>query len=145
MDAFPFTNDEWDRVTQVTSLVTNATLADDDVLREHYWYELLDLLDSLRVKHGSHPVLLETEADFELEPARRVDLYRKALAAALLHQLPTFSIRIALARVLSQDFHRYIAAQVELLACQKEVEQNADEFERREWHDLYKEVQDRVA
>lgn len=145
MNPFPFTSDEWDRVTEVTLLVTNATLADDDVLREHYWCDLLDLLDSLRRKHGGHPILLEAEADFELSPARRVDLYRKALAAALLHQLPTFSIRIALARVLSQEFYNYVAAQAELLACQKEVEQDADEDERQEWLDLYQEIQDKVS
>jgi hypothetical protein len=89
--------------------------------------------------------LLETEADFELLPARRVDLYRKALAAALLHQLPAFSIRIALARVLSQEFYSYLAAQAELLACQKEVEQDADEDERQEWRDLYREIQGKIA
>ena len=49
----------------------------------------------MRARHGEHPVLFETEADFEDDPLRQVDLYRAAVQVAEQHGLPTLSIRIS--------------------------------------------------
>lgn len=145
MQPFPFSDDEWELVKQAATLVTNATLMDDDILREHYYGELVDLLDTFRVTHGDHPILLETHADFEQSPSLRIELYRKALAGALLHQLSTFSIRIPLAQALSEDFQDHDAALAELLACEQECQQDGDDYEREQWLTLYKEIQRKLG
>jgi len=64
MESFPFTEDEWSEVETAALAVTNATLADDPVLRESTLVELIEVLNGLRCKYGDHAVLAETEADF---------------------------------------------------------------------------------
>jgi hypothetical protein len=98
--AFPFTNAEWDVVQRAALPLVNATFAEDDVLRASCFSELKEVLGELRSRHGNHPVLLETEADFTEDDAERAAIYRKAITIATEHELPTLTIRLSLAREL---------------------------------------------
>ena len=95
MDEFPFSEDEWAKVEEAAHGVTNATLANDDVLRASLLIELERVLEELRAGHGNHPVLVETEADFQDIPTKQLELYRSALQLAVQNRLSTISIRIA--------------------------------------------------
>jgi hypothetical protein len=121
---------------EATLDVTNATLADDPVLRESLMIELECVLEELRCQHGDHPILLETAADFQDMPRKRVDLYRSALDLAERNNLPTLSIRISLARVLLEYFGDPRAAAHELAACRNELRTNADQSDLEEWSEL---------
>ena len=142
MDAFPFTKEDWGKLVDVTLDVTNATLADDDVLRQCQFNELLGILDELRSRYGDHPVLRETEADFEDDPLRRVELYRSALRSADEHHLPTLSIRISFARVLLEDFGDANEAAKELVACRTELAASTDKSDIRDWSTLMSQCQE---
>src|SRR5215469_16388269 len=133
MNPFPFSTKEWQLVSESSLALTNATLADDEVLRTSQFAELQAVLAELRAEHGEHPVLLETEADFEDEPSRRLVLYRAALHVAEEHDLPTLSIRISLASVLLEDFANTKAAAKELTACQAELDIYGDDWDCAEW------------
>jgi hypothetical protein len=133
MNPFPFNAEEWQRVSQISLAVTNATLADDDVLRASQFVELQAVLAELRAVHGEHPVLIETEADFEDDPSRQLELYRAALGLSEEHPLPTLSIRISLAGLLLGDFGDAEAAAQELSACQAELDKHGDDRDRAEW------------
>lgn len=134
MEAFPFTEAEWASVEEAALPVVNATLADDPVLRASHLIELLDVLASLRARHGDHPVLLETQADFAEDDVERVALYRRAAGIAAAHRLPTLGIRLSLARVYL-DTGDPGAALAELLACKGELGEG-DESERASWAEL---------
>jgi hypothetical protein len=136
MDDFPFKQADWQRVDDVSTDVTNAALADDAVLRASQFAELVAVLEELRERYGDHPILLETEADFLDEPSLRVDLYRSAIRLAEQNALPTFTIRIALARVLLDEFADPKQAEKELAACHSELSRYADEYEKNEWCEL---------
>lgn len=136
MDPFPFSDDEWDRVKEASRAVVNATLADDLVVRASHFIVLQIVLDELRLQHGEHPVLLETEADFEDEPLRRFHLYRCAIQLAERNRLPTYTIRISLARLLLEDFNDMESAENELESCRDEIVVTGDDAERNEWWDL---------
>jgi hypothetical protein len=136
MDAFPFSESDWQRVKQVTLALLNASLIDDARLEASLFSELLRVLDELRAQYGDHPVLRETEADFLEDPAGRVDAYRTAIRVAEEHHLPTLSIRVSLARVLLENFTDPIRAKSELAACRSELSANADRGEMQEWSEL---------
>lgn len=136
MEPFPFSRHEWERVSEAARAITNATLADDDVLRASQFIELQTVLDDLRARHGEHPVLIETEADFEDDVVRQLSLYRAAVQLAEQHDLPTLSIRIFLARVLLEAFDDSKAAARELEACRGELATNGDDWDRKEWSEL---------
>ena len=93
MEAFPFTDAEWDPLRDLADPILNASLANDDALAASLRLNLLELLAGLRERHGDHPVLLETMADYTEAAADRVPLYRRAVEIAELHGLPTLSIR----------------------------------------------------
>lgn len=134
MEAFPFTEAEWAAVREAALPVVNAGLADDLVLRSSHLIGLLDVLAGLRARHGDHPVLLETQADFAEDDADRIALYRRAAGIAEANGLPTLSIRLSLARVLLDDGEPE-AALAELLACESELAEG-DESERASWAGL---------
>lgn len=135
MDPFPFTAEEWEEVREVSHSAMNAALADDDVLHASFLAELLALLQQLRARHGEHPVLLETEADFESDPSAALRLYRAAETMAERHGLPTLSIRIALAGLLLDFVNDPDGARAALLACKGELAE-ADKFDTNEWREL---------
>src|SRR5436190_12684219 len=91
MELFPFSTDEWSLVSETARAVVNATLAEDEILHASLIEELHRVLADLRSKYGEHPVLLETEADFNQNVERRIALYEKAKHAALTTGLPTYS------------------------------------------------------
>jgi hypothetical protein len=134
VEAFPFTDAEWDGVKEAALPLVNATFAEDDALRASCFTELREVLGELRAWHGDHPVLLETEADFTEDDAEQVALYRRAASIATAHGLPTLSIRLSLARVLL-DAAEPGAALAELLACEGELV-GGDESERSSWAEL---------
>jgi hypothetical protein len=136
MDAFPFTDEDWSRVSEAARAVVNATFAEDVVLHASLSKELLSVLSELRQKYGKHPAILETEADFTDDPAERIALYEQAKQAAQAGGLVSYSIRISLARVLLEEVEDAGRALQEWLACRDEVAACADESERREWKEL---------
>lgn len=132
----PFFDDDWERVREASHAVLSAALDDNDLQTQLAFVELRRVLASLRQEYGDHPVLLETEADFEQDPAKRVCLYRLALEMANRQQVSTLSIRISLARVLIESFGDTHQAKVELLMCRLELTEHGDESDVGEWHEL---------
>lgn len=133
---FPFSATEWAGVQAASLALTNAVLADDEVLAESLRCELREVLDALRRQHGDHPVLRETEADFENSPQSQVDLYSAALKLAVENRLPTLSIRLSLASVLIELGDRPEARR-QLEQCQAELPLHGDEDDRQAWTDLF--------
>jgi hypothetical protein len=125
MEAWPFSESEWTAVSEAALSVVNAGLAEDAVLRASHLLDLLDVLAGLRMRHGEHPVLLETEADFAEDEAERVALYRRAVLMAKTHGIRTLTIRLSLSRVLL-DMGQREAAWDELCACEDEVPEGDD-------------------
>jgi hypothetical protein len=136
MNPFPFTSEEWEKVQEASRALTNPTLADDDILEASHLRELQAVLEELRTRYGDHPVLLETEADFQNDPRHRVVLYRAALQLAEKYLVPTVSIRLSLAEVLLADLGDSTAAAKELDACRSEIGTDADERDLVEWSRL---------
>jgi hypothetical protein len=134
MEAFPFTQAECVAVSDEALPIVNAGMADDAVVRASHLAGLLDALAGLRVRHGDHPVLLETEADFTEDDGERILLYQQAARIAVANALPTLSIRLSLALLLL-DLGRRTAAREELLACETEVSKG-DESDRKSWVNL---------
>ena len=138
MEKFPFSKAEWAAVSDAALPVVNATMVDDAVLRASHLVGLLDVLAELRARHGDHPVLLETEADFADDDRERIVLYRRAVGIADSHGLPTLSIRLSLSRLLL-DQGEQAAARQELLACEGEVS-GGDVSDRTSWAELMAEA-----
>lgn len=145
MKEFPFTPDEWQRVSEASHAVMNATLADDQVLRESCFTELAAVLDELRTRYGDHPVLGETEADFMDDPRRSREAYYQALRLAGQHQLPTASIRISLAGLMLRAFNDASEARCQLLACEAELASVDDAWTHTEWQELMRQCNGRSA
>ena len=116
MEAFPFTDAEWDPLKPVVDSILDADRSGDDALKTSLRLDLLDMLAVLRERHGDHPVLLETIADYTDDDAESAALYRRAVAIAEEHGLPTLSIRRALAFTL-KSLGNPAAALEELHAC----------------------------
>ncbi len=134
MEAFPFTDAEWDRVKEAALPLVNATFAEDEVLRASSFMTLQAVLGELRARHGNHPLLIETEADFTEDNSERVRLYHRAVRAASSHCLATLTIRLSLARVLLESGQPNEAA-TELSACEVELPMS-DESDRTTWSKL---------
>ncbi len=138
MEQFPFSEAEWATVKEAALPVVNAGLAEDPALRTSRLPRLLDVLAGLRARHGDHPVLLETQAEFVEDDDERVHLYRRAATIADEHGLATLSIRLSLARVLLETGSP-TAAVAELVACESELGEG-DESERDQWAELVEEA-----
>src|SRR5262249_28277770 len=139
MEAFPFTEAEWDPLKDAAESILDAYYAEDGVLEASHRIEILDQLARLRERHGDHPVLLETIADYTEDPPERILLYRQAIEIAEAHRLPTLSIRLALAGVLVLDLGDSATALEELHACGCELP-SGDEREREHWASLLREA-----
>ena len=114
----------------------NSTLMEDSVLHQSYAIDVLAVLEQLRERHGDHPILWETEADFLDDAAEKVAKYRLAIRLAESNSLLTYTIRISLAHVLLDDFADPDQAIRELRACQNEVAEQGDDSEKKQWRDL---------
>lgn len=143
MDAFPFSADDWNAVTLAGAAMANASLMDDGVLGAARFVDLAELLHQLKVVYGEHPVLIETEADFTTDAREKVSLYEHAKEIALIHGLPTFSIRLSLARVLLEDLELPEKARQELQLSRTELFRNGDEYEHAKWLELMEECDNR--
>lgn len=135
MEEFPFTQEEWDAVSRAAACIVNATGAGDDVLHAACVRDLQQVLAELRRRYGDHPVLLETEADFLEDGPECIALYEQAVRIAVGHDLPTLSIRLALARTLL-NLGRPLEAHAELLACEGEADDEGDDHEQDAWEEL---------
>lgn len=136
MDAFPFTNDDWERVKDAAHPVLAALLADDDAVHESMFIALQETLHELRRKYGGHPVLLETEADFCGDPDDSIRLYAKALNIAQKHSLPTVSICLSYARALIDSERDLDEALAVLKSCREQVYASRDESDTEEYEEL---------
>jgi hypothetical protein len=141
VEAFPFTKSEWEAVGAAALPVVNAYY--DEILQASHFEVLRDVLAQLQSRHGEHPVLLETEADFTSDYEESIDLYRRAAFLAADHQLPTLSIRLSLAASLL-EVNRPTEAMTELGACQAKFAAG-DDFDRETWSALLAECQRQVA
>lgn len=139
MEPFPFSEEEWSLVSDAAREATNAALMDDEILRASRVEDLIEALHSLREKYGSHPVLLETEADFTDDPSDSIALYKQAKRLAIEHALPTYTIRISLAQALVDHFGYADQARQELLACRDEVTEHREKHEQDQWSQLWRE------
>jgi hypothetical protein len=143
MERFPFSKREWRVVRDAAREVADATSGALPSRRAARWADFKAALTALHDKHGEHPALLETEADFTSDPPAAVALYRRAEELAVGHALPTLSIRISLARLLLEDLGQPAAARAALVACQPELSA-AGPIEDQTWNALLAEC-DRQA
>ena len=134
MKSWPFSKAEWASVKDAMLPVVNAGLAEDAVVQASHLIGLLDVLAGLRARHGDHPVLLETEADFTEDDGDRVSLYRRAVSVAEANGIQTLTIRLSLSWLLL-DMGQHDAARDELLACEGELA-DGDESDRASWAEL---------
>lgn len=139
MEQFPFTEEEWRQVQDAATAIVDASSMEDLALGASRTEDLNEVLVALAGKYGEHPVLLETEADFAGGVEERIHLYQRAKRLALAQQLPTYSIRTSLARVLI-SVGRYDEARADLLACESEIRNDADRSELHEWEGLMAQV-----
>jgi len=117
----PFTTGEWDAVRWAAGAITDAARASDPDARAARFTDLQSILVELRDRHGNHPLLWETEADFTPDAEAAADMYRQAEELAVAGDLPTLSIRVSLARVLAEELGRPAEARDALLACREEL------------------------
>lgn len=136
MDAFPFSDDDWQEVIAATAAITSAVLADDEVLAAAQFVELQYLLEELARRYGPHPALIETEADFTTDAHERDALYLQAIQLSSQHGLQTWTMRLSRADVLLNRLHATAEAWRELQACQADVESKGDDDERATWQAL---------
>ena len=136
MDEFPFADEDWSRVSEAGWAIVHASEMEDDILTAAARSEVRAILTELTEAYGTHPVLIETAADFADDPHERVLLYRQAHQLATEHELPKYTILISLARVLIDDLSQPAAARGYLLECRSEIDSLADEGEQREWREL---------
>ena len=144
MEAFPFTEEEWEAVREAARGVINSRKTEDAELRAARFADLQSVLRWLRGRHGDHPTLLETEADFSTSPSTAAGLYRRAEQEASARGLPALSIRLALARVLVNELGKPDAAREALLACREELTY-ASERHCETWTRLFAECERRVG
>ena len=138
MKSWPFSKAEWATVSNAALPVVNSGLADDTAARASHLVGLRDVLAQLRARHGDHPVLLETEAEFTEDDGERVSLYRRAVGIAEANGIQTLTIRLSLSRLLL-DMGQPDAAHHELLACEGELA-NGDQSDRASWAELVAET-----
>ncbi len=132
MEAFPFTDEEWDPLKELASLILNASIrVEDPVLAASLRLDMLDRLEVLRERHGDHPVLLETMADYTDHLPEQVALYRRAAQLAEAHHLPTLSIRLSFVFALI-ELDQPMAALEELRACGDEAAKG-NENDQKGW------------
>jgi hypothetical protein len=126
MAEFTLAAEEVDAIQWAAGAVTAAAQAGDPDRRAARFADLRAILAELRARHGNQPVLLETEADFTLDPLAAADLYVLAERAAVERSLPTLTTRLSLARLLVEELGRPALAYETLLACQDELPSATD-------------------
>ena len=130
MDAWPFSEEDWESVEDAVVDLVNASGEEDDEVIAANLKNVFDLLEALAIKYGPHPVLYETKADILPNPAERVELYRQAIRLAESNALQTLTIRLSLAEVLIEDLGDFAEAKKELEACKGELtEEDLDEWQ----------------
>ena len=141
MEAWPFTEEDWDSIQEAVVDLVNASEEENDEQLSSKLKDVFDLLEALAIKYGPHPILYETKADIIPNPNERVKLYREAISLAEMNYLPTLSIRLSLAEVLIEDLKDCESAKKELEACQSEL----TEDEMAEWSALNKKANRNIS
>src|SRR5687767_6567156 len=134
-EGFSLTEGEVDAVHWAAAAVSEAAKAGDEPRRKARFADLCSILLELRQRYGTHPLFFELEADFTQNPRDAADLYVWAERTALLHGLPTLSIRLSLARLLIEELGRSALGRETLLACQDELPL-ANERQCAAWNNL---------
>jgi hypothetical protein len=145
MEEFPFSESEWQEVAELSRLIVNASSANDDTLVSAQFVELVATLGELRTKYGDHPILIETEADFTDSILGQIRLYERAIRLAETNHLPTYTMRISLARILLEEIGNVRRALTELSACKNELTSESDGYSYRKWRDLWQTCQRKCA
>src|SRR5688572_21558293 len=91
---------EWEHIKEITLKITNAVLAGDEVLHAVYFDELFSYCEQLFEKHGQHPMLLATLADFTDDPGASLDYYSRASSEASRRGMPINTIHVSWAEAL---------------------------------------------
>ena len=121
MKKLPYPTNEWEPVRWTAGAITEAATAGDATARAARFADLQTLLGELQQRHGDHPLLWETEADFTPDAAAAAELYRVAESLAVAAEWPTLTIRLSLARLLSEELGEPAQAREALLACRDEL------------------------
>jgi hypothetical protein len=73
---------DWNRVHIRAVAIANAAIAGDDPKMDVECARMLRLLNALRKKHGNHPSIIATKADYVRRKSYRVSLLKNALKLA---------------------------------------------------------------
>ncbi len=138
MNEFPFEKDEWDRLTQLVYQYVTPILNDQDP-DECALPIIQSYVEDLKDKYGDHPILIETEADFESDVVEQNYLYEKATKVAIKNGLPTLSIRLSHARLKLHDLKQKDEAKKIIEECREEMLKSGDEYDKEEWQEILKE------
>ncbi len=142
MKSWPFSEDDWTSVQEAVFDMVNASNEEDVELIAEKIKDVLDLLEALALKYGTHPVLFETKADIMTNPSERVELYRQAIELAEQYSHQTVTVRLSLAEVLIEDFGDGNAAKKELELCKGEL---TEEDDLEEWKVLIERANRSIA
>jgi len=89
-----------DRILDLALAITNAVLADDEVLAMAHYQQLLAYHDEMHAAGSSHPFLVETLADHTQDDREALRIYQRALKMS--HEWgpsePTQEILVGMAR-----------------------------------------------
>jgi hypothetical protein len=139
----PLTSDDLSAIRRAARAVASAQKCSDVERRSTQFACLQSVLAEVRERRGDHPVLWELEADFTLDPELAADLYRRAERAASTAGLPTFSIRLSLARLLLKELGCAGEARAALRACAAELP-GASEKQSAAWEQLLGACEQRI-
>ena len=137
----PWSGEEWEQVIEAGFALVNATAHEHDPRYPEALEAMRSLIADLRARYGEHPILIETLADFEDGPDRRIELYGLAIERATALGRPTASIRMSLAKTLVEYCGKKEEALVQLRACADEVMRNGDEHDKNEHAELVSECE----
>jgi hypothetical protein len=115
----------YERVHEFALLITNATLAEDDVLCETHYAAFRDYYEEQSRVGRCHPFILETLADYTEEEALAMSYYEQALALAKQMGEPIHSILIAIGER-HQDAKRFEVAEAYLRDGRDEARRRGD-------------------
>lgn len=88
--------DTYEEVREFALLITNAVMADDDVLRETHYSAFHAYYERQACAGRCHPFLLETLADYTDDERLALDYYEQALCASKQLKEPIHTILIAI-------------------------------------------------
>lgn len=67
------------KVLEISTSLTNASEAEDEILMEFHYQQLLEFFNEQEISGNSHPFITETVADFTEDAANAVQYYKLSL------------------------------------------------------------------